>query len=51
MAVRWQARQADAQITSSLEALGFYESRITSALEFPAGTCWQARFQIEPGKQ
>ena len=35
--VRWQARQADAQITSSLEALGFYESRITSSLEFPGG--------------
>lgn len=48
--VRWQARQADAQITSSLEALGFYDARITSALEFPAAACWQARFQITPGE-
>lgn len=47
--VRWQARQADAQIISSLEALGFYSSRITSELEFPADACWQARFQIVPG--
>ncbi len=47
--VRWQSRQADAQITSSLEALGFYNSRITSELEFPTDACWQARFQIVPG--
>ena len=47
--VRWQSRQADAQITSSLEALGFYNSRITSELEFPTDACWQARFQIAPG--
>ena len=47
--VRWQSRQADAQIISALEALGFYNSRIVSELEFPTGGCWQARFQIVPG--
>jgi translocation and assembly module TamA len=47
--VRWQARQADAQIATSLEALGFYGARVEGALEFPADSCWQARFRIVPG--
>jgi translocation and assembly module TamA len=48
--VRWQMRQADAQIASSLEALGFYGAQIVDSLEFPPGACWQARFQITPGE-
>ncbi len=48
--VRWQARQADSEITASLEALGFYGARIADTLEFPAEGCWQARFQITPGE-
>jgi translocation and assembly module TamA len=47
--VRWQAGQADAEITSSLEALGYYGARIVDSLEFPTDGCWRAAFQITPG--
>lgn len=48
--VRWQARQADAEIASSLEALGYYGARIVDSLEFPTDACWRASFQITPGE-
>ncbi len=48
--VRWQGRQAPAQITSALEALGYYNARIVDTLDFPTDGCWRAQFRITPGE-
>jgi translocation and assembly module TamA len=47
--VRWQTRQANSEIASALEALGYYGARIVGSLEFPTDGCWRARFEITPG--
>ncbi len=47
--VRWQARSADEEISSALEALGYYNAHIVGSLDFPTDGCWRAKFQITPG--
>jgi translocation and assembly module TamA len=48
--VRWQYRQADTQVASALEALGYYESRTVDSLDFPTDGCWRAQFDVTPGE-
>ncbi len=48
--VRWQFRDADADVAEALEALGYYDSRVTKSLTFPDSGCWLATIEISAGE-
>jgi translocation and assembly module TamA len=48
--VRWQYRAADRDVREALEAVGYYDPRIETRLEFPDSGCWQAHIVVEPGE-
>ena len=49
----WRIRErfaaAPDEIRTSLEALGYYDAEVSSRLE-TGGSCWSARFDVEPGE-
>jgi translocation and assembly module TamA len=46
--VRWRYNESEGDIRRALEALGYYDVRVTRSLEF--GDCWHARFVVDPGE-
>ena len=48
--VRRLYRDADIQLRSALEALGYYRYEMTKDLSLDAGDCWQAEFNVTLGE-
>lgn len=48
--VRWEYREADAEIASALETFGYYSASVDKKLNFPKDACWQAQFRIALGE-